>query len=605
MDQQIKLFLAFLEQCRLQSRVSSTRDTLLCLDDLQRLLETIEQSLISGNHGQEPSLLYPSLGSLLEHICRNPVTLASSEAIPRLATSLILKYSQTSRSSIRDKEKILWCSDRLDDLLRTNTLPSLSAKLPEARFQDIFKVTSDDLQEQLVLETLKSMTICLENLQRALDEQKNSATYPRILAKWMFDLSDLCAPLLFDHRTVPITEQIVSTAYKLNTAKPLRPNTQILSENFIDGVIAQQRDLEPSDKVSDTTMNRHRSLTQLLDTIIKSSAAEPDFFRSQKDLSVDYFERSRLLRSATMPMHNLGVGVSRPEIGSLLEDMAGWLGEIPDWRLMRIGTAMVAWMIDKHSSAMTKELVTGDVWTNYSTTQLNEMLVSAIAVVEQARQMVDQILVKELEDLSQAQSTYIYSGGDSAHLAMRRRLAFMVSMAIAQRDNFLVRCVRIYLSDLREVPSNSKAILGFMSLLFLGNDNAGQLSSVAEQIQECLQRLQAIFSPHVGKHISETSQLSTELISTLERFEDILLLNTTVAADIVCGLWLYLDQDEAAGLSILHPMIDVIVRLPKASVTDPDPSPSLSSSPFIIRLRDILDSCALPGLDIALAPFLQ
>lgn len=293
-----------------------------------------------------------------------------------------------------------------------------------------------------------------------------------------------------------------------------------------------------------------------MDTIIKSSAAEPDFFRSQKDLSVDYFERSRLLRSATTPTHNLDVGVSRPGIGSLLEDMAGWLGEIPDWRLMRIGTAMVAWMIDKHPGAMTKEPATGDAWTNYSTTQLDEMLVSATAVVGQARQVVDQILVKELEGLSQAQSTYIYSGGDSAHLAMRRRLAFMVAMAIAQRNNFLVRCVRIYLSDLQEVPPNSEAILEFMSRLFLGNDNAGQLSSVAEQIQQCLQRLQTILSPHVGKRISETSQLSTELISTLERFKDILLLNTTVAADIVCGLWLYLDQDEATGLSILHPMVN-------------------------------------------------
>lgn len=298
-------------------------------------------------------------------------------------------------------------------------------------------------------------------------------------------------------------------------------------------------------------------MAQLLDTITKSSAAEPDFFLSLKDLSVDYFERSRLLRSATaLTNHNLGVGASRPGIGSLLEDITGWLGETPDWRLMRIGTAMVAWMIYKYPHAMTKEPATGDVWTNHSTTQLDEMLVSATAVVEQARQMVDQILVKELEGLSQAQSSYIYSGGDSAHLAMRRRLAFMVSMAIAQQDNFLVRCVRIYLSDLQEVSPNGEPILGFMSRLFLGNDNAGQLSSAAEQIQECLRRLQAIFSPYVGKRISETSQFSAELGSTLERFKDILLLNTTVAADIVCGLWLYLDQDEATGLSILHPMVN-------------------------------------------------
>lgn len=161
--------------------MSSTRDTLLCLDDLQRLLETIEQSLINDNHGQEPSLLYPTLGSLLEHLCRNPVALASSKAIPRLVTSLVLKYSRTSRSFIRDKEMTMWCSDRLDDLLKTNTLPRLNAKLPEARFQDIFSVTSDDLQEQVVLETLKSMTTCLENLQRALDKHKNSAAYPRML----------------------------------------------------------------------------------------------------------------------------------------------------------------------------------------------------------------------------------------------------------------------------------------------------------------------------------------------------------------------------------------------------------------------------------------
>lgn len=161
--------------------MGSTRDTLLCLDDLQRLLEAIEQSLMNGDHSQELYLLYPSLGSLLEHLCRNPVVLASSEAIPRLVTSLVLKYSQTSGSSIQDKEMTLWRSDRLDDLLRTDTLPRLNAKLPEARFQDIFSVSSEDLQEQVVLETLKSMTTCLEKLQRVLDEQKNNGTYPRML----------------------------------------------------------------------------------------------------------------------------------------------------------------------------------------------------------------------------------------------------------------------------------------------------------------------------------------------------------------------------------------------------------------------------------------
>ncbi|KAF9314498.1 hypothetical protein BG003_004116 [Podila horticola] len=177
MDQQIKLFLAFLEQCRLQSRVSSTKDILLCLDDLRRLLEMIEQSLIKSDQ-EEPPLLYPSLGSLLEHLCRNPVVLASSEVIARLVTSLVLKYSQTSGSSIRDKEMTLWCSDRLNDLLMTDASRMNALRAKAIGFQDLFSVSSGDLQEQMVLETMKSMTTSLEELQRALKEM---GTYPRKL----------------------------------------------------------------------------------------------------------------------------------------------------------------------------------------------------------------------------------------------------------------------------------------------------------------------------------------------------------------------------------------------------------------------------------------
>lgn len=45
-------------------------------------------------------------------------------------------------------------------------------------FQDLFSVSSGDLQEQMVLETMKSMTTSLEELQRALKEM---GTYPRKL----------------------------------------------------------------------------------------------------------------------------------------------------------------------------------------------------------------------------------------------------------------------------------------------------------------------------------------------------------------------------------------------------------------------------------------
>lgn len=53
-------------------------------------------------------------------------------------------------------------------------------------------------------------------------------------------------------------EKIVSTAYVLNSTKP-RLDTQILSGNFIDGVNARYKDLEPpsSGEVSDTTMKKY------------------------------------------------------------------------------------------------------------------------------------------------------------------------------------------------------------------------------------------------------------------------------------------------------------------------------------------------------------
>lgn len=55
-----------------------------------------------------------------------------------------------------------------------------------------------------------------------------------------------------------MTEQIVSTAYVLNSTKP-RLGTQVLSGNFIDGVNARYMDLEPpsSGEVSDTTMKKY------------------------------------------------------------------------------------------------------------------------------------------------------------------------------------------------------------------------------------------------------------------------------------------------------------------------------------------------------------
>ncbi|KAG0028684.1 hypothetical protein BGZ81_004528 [Podila clonocystis] len=70
-----------------------------------------------------------------------------------------------------------------------------------------------------------------------------------------------------------MTEQIVSTAYVLNSTKP-RLDTQVLSGNFIDGV-ARYKDLEPpsSGEVSDITMKKYAMgnilfrTTEILDSI--------------------------------------------------------------------------------------------------------------------------------------------------------------------------------------------------------------------------------------------------------------------------------------------------------------------------------------------------
>ncbi|KAG0351652.1 hypothetical protein BG005_008855 [Podila minutissima] len=73
----------------------------------------------------------------------------------------------------------LWCSNRLNDLLMTDTSRRNSKRTKETLFQDLFSVSSCDLQEQMILETIEAMTTSLEELQGALEDMR---TYPRKLA---------------------------------------------------------------------------------------------------------------------------------------------------------------------------------------------------------------------------------------------------------------------------------------------------------------------------------------------------------------------------------------------------------------------------------------
>ncbi|KAG0348484.1 hypothetical protein BG004_005096 [Podila humilis] len=635
MDQEIVQFLAFLEQCRQQSRLESIKDMFLCFDDLQDLLDRIDRTLSRiDNLPEEPSHLYPSLGSLLEHLCRNPVLLTASDILSHRVTLLVLKYSETpaadkriSELNEKDRGMAQWCSNRMDDLLllRQKSQPLFV----QDAFMDIFGVSAVDLQEQQILESLQIMTESLIQLER---RSMATTPYSRALIKWTVDLSYFLSAILHDPRIVPLTSRMISTAHVLLTqltpARMLKDD-QLLSSNFIERIVSHEQDQESEQPgaLSDLDMRRlwlisvsarKKSFLRLLDTVIQSSAAQPDFFHSRKELSGLFLDESRLfrmtIRSNTPPAPAPAVAPAPLEmLGAYLEDMASWLSEIPDWRLMRIGITVTSWMLSQERCLNQQQEGHGAEWID-SAAPLKELLISAASLVNQGPKSMQQIPVQALEAFSQAHWHYVYAGGDSARLSTRRSLVIILAMAIAQTNEFLMHCIRIHLNDLKKenesgpiaLAGNSPFLL-FVARLFLANCNLDQLQSFAEHISHCIKDLLIVCSleSDVNKMMDNTAKISRNLKVTLARYKDALWLNTTVVADLACAMWLHLNMGEASGMTTFHPLIEGFAQTLYPLTVDGSSPPGLASSPFIVRLRDIYDSCVLSGLDVALAPFLE
>ncbi|KAF9427895.1 hypothetical protein BGZ94_003920 [Podila epigama] len=247
--------------------------------------------------------------------------------------------------------------------------------------------------------------------------------------------------------------------------------------------------------------------------------------------------------------------------------MADWIGELPDWRLVRICSVLVAYLLGQNQPASSKMSRADLNMYKIGHIKLQEVIINAARVAGMGVVPMKKIPNRELCLLRKSLTDYIYSGGDSTQLATRRRLSFLVSLALTQRD-FVLCCVHMYLTDQEtQPPPDNTPLLSYLSLLLLGVDNALQVNAVAEELEKFLR----------------------------------------VTADIICGVWRYLDLGEGdASVPILHSMIETIIDLQRDTVQDiPPVQSSTSSLPCIIRLRDIIDICALPGLDVAIAPFLQ
>ncbi|KAF9097640.1 hypothetical protein BGX29_008002 [Mortierella sp. GBA35] len=612
--------------------------------------------------------LYPTVGPLLVQLCRNPVVMAS-EPLADLVVQAVFRFSSKSgakgaasasaRSAGKSTAKSIarmapsaeqsWRAARQQgrhgksiaaagsNQQRAYSGPNGSRKARDP-FQDLFLVSDKEMKGREVELTLETMADTLKTLQgQVLNTELTEAAWISLVT-WNRELSELCAPLMSTSNAEELVGGIIRTAYLLHSERPRvmsRASYPLLMDSsFVELLMALRDGVTMPTVFRDSRtlaqllvvapLARQSCLIQLIDTIIQDCRRLPDFFQSRRQISRQHFDSSHFLTSALSAHVQNGQHCDLVE--RLLEDSAELAGEIDDWRIVRIWTLFVEWILTPLGSEGARARDTLEIDADMSAMDrdmdLGAMVLSACRIVNDrdfkraASRGVhfsdSSAVLSEINHLLEIQKRYVFESAPPREMALRRRLAFLIASAVISSNGLLVSLIHQYFLSLDvsnrdkqdpTTPSEESTLLNLLSMLLSGQVDSGTtvtMSAITAPLKEFLKDL------HGTLRVSETSNpydLRLGTVSDLERifvrFLPILRMNAVVTAEIVCAIVVYSDSEDSA---FWQSVINAALR----SIAGSESTPLLKSLPaFMARLQDLSETMSVPGLVTALDALLS
>lgn len=690
MDQEIeaqaKEFLAFLEQCRQQPRAKATSELNASLSHLHAFLMTIQSFIEPWSTTNDPTIdsmtvhaseLYPTLGLLLEMLCRNPVVIASasSRGLADVVAQSVIKFSARTGGntavgagsknsiSVSPSAEQLWRAARMRDMFRAQQQQqqqqdglsrnkrncaggSSNRQLPHSEqngsmemkngpFQDMFKVSDKELKEREMEQTLKAMAGNLKTLQNQVAKTALSETTWYSLVTWNRQLSELCAPLVLTPSATELLEGIVRAAYVLYSKRPqgatgLVP-LRLIDSSFVESLVMQRSDNTVFAVLKDrqtlaqllaiSSLARQSCLVQLIDGVVQDCAHALDIYQSRHHIIQRHFESSQFLTSALSGQ--LPKDLHNQLVERILEDSAEVAGEIDDWRIVRIWTLLIEWILTRLGSGESMHTLPleSDVLFLDQEADLCAVVSSADRIVNcrdselkgahSSRVSGNAAAVSEIDTLLKIQERYVFETATPQEMALRRRMVFLIGSAVALSNGLLTSLILQYILSLDKADLHLKqeplapsqdttTLLNLLSLLMYGELGSAGSPTIGQSFLVLLQELHATLRV---SEIINPYDLRLGTVATLEgifsRYSSFLRLNTVVTADIICAVVVYNDPKNSA---FWQSVISTILRILTGSESTSLPT---SLPALMARLRDLSEILIVPGLARALDTLLS
>lgn len=313
---------------------------------------------------------------------------------------------------------------------------------------------------------------------------------------------------------------------------------------------------------------RQSSLVQLIDSVIQDCAHSPDFYQSRHQITQRHFEPSPFL-TCLLSGHLLQ-DQRRYLTERVLEDSAELAGEIDDWRVVRIWTLLIAWILTRLESgeSIYTLLLEPDASPLDQDASLCAMISSASRIVNCgdseskdvrcSRVSVNAGVLCKIDNFLKFQDRYIFETAPPQEMALRRRMAFLIGSAVASSNGLLASLILQHILSLDNPNFDHKqdslassqdttTLLNLLSLLMTGQSDTTNSSTTGELFLTLLKEL------HGALRVSETSNpygLRLGTVADLEgiftKFVSLLRLNVVVTADIVCAIVVYNDPKNSA-----------------------------------------------------------
>ncbi|KAG0366996.1 hypothetical protein BGX24_003448 [Mortierella sp. AD032] len=623
--------------------------------------------------------MYPTLGPLLEHLCRNPVVMASSPtadfesggSLAELVAQSVIRFSSRidsrsngsstmTRMAPAPSAEQLWRAARMRDMFRAQpkqqkqldrhgkkttraggsnrdrlfSVPNGSRKVEKDLFQELFKVSDKEMKDKETELMLDTMANNLKTLQDQVVDTELTEVAWSSLVEWNRQLSGLCAPLVSTTSAAKLLEGIIRTTYLLYSKYPQSisrgMHLQLLDSSFVESLMLVQCGVAVPAALKEvrtlaqflfaSPLARQGFLVQLIDTVIQECRHLSDFYQSQHQITQQHFEPSHFLASALS--RQLLEDQHRHLIEKLLEGSAELVGEVNDWRIVRIWILLVGWILKRLGSVKSPRtlLLEPDTSTLDQDSDLWAMISSACRIVNSShskptgsrgsRLSVSAAVLSEISNLMEIQCRYIFETAPPQEMALRRRMVFLVGSTVAMNNGLLTTLIHSHILSLDKpdhdkqdpllTPSqNSEILLNLLSLLICGETGAAYASAISELFLALLKDM------HATLRVSETSNPYDLRLGTIAELEGIfvkylplLRMNVVVTADIVCAVVIYNDPEDSA---FWQSVISAVLRI----LTGQESTPPLTSSPaYMARLRDLSEIFTESGLSMALESLL-